>query len=50
MLEKIGEIIASAVLGMRASEQMKQKMESMQYQSEEMKAQEEEMRQNMEEL
>ena len=50
MLEKIGEIIASAVLGMRASEQMKQMMESMQYQSEEMKAQEEEMRQNMEEL
>lgn len=50
MLEKVGEIIASAVVTMRASDQMKLVMASMQEQSEEMRSQEEEMRQNMEEL
>ena len=49
-LEKIGEIIASAIISLRSSSEMKHLMESLQTQSEEMKAQEEEMRQNMEEL
>jgi CHASE3 domain sensor protein len=49
-LQKIGEIIASAIITLRSSTEMKGLMENLQYQSEEMKAQEEEMRQNMEEL
>ncbi len=49
-LQKIGEIIASAILTLRSSTEMKRLMENLQAQSEEMKAQEEEMRQNMEEL
>lgn len=49
-LERIGEIIASAIINIRASVKMKDLMQTMQGQSEEMKAQEEEMRQNMEEL
>lgn len=49
-LERIGEIIASAIINIRGAVKMKKMMEIMQVQSEEMRAQEEEMRQNMEEL
>lgn len=49
-LERIGEIIASAIINIRGAVKMKKMMETMQVQSEEMRAQEEEMRQNMEEL
>jgi CHASE3 domain sensor protein len=49
-LEKIAEIIASAIVTLQGSVKMKKLMETMQIQSEEMKSQEEEMRQNMEEL
>lgn len=49
-LEKVGEIVASAIVYIQASAKMKEVMSSMQLQSEEMKNQEEEMRQNMEEL
>lgn len=49
-LERIGEIIASAIVNIQGSVKMKKLMQTMQIQSEEMKAQEEEMRQNMEEL
>ena len=49
-LERIGEIIASAIINIRGAVKMKKMVETMQIQSEEMRAQEEEMRQNMEEL
>ena len=49
-LERIGEIIASAIVNIRGAVKMKKMMQTMQVQSEEMKSQEEEMRQNMEEL
>src|SRR5699024_10118150 len=49
-LERIGEIIASAIVNIRGAIKMQSLMQSMQIQSEEMKSQEEEMRQNMEEL
>lgn len=49
-LERVGEIIASAIVNIRGAIKMKNLMQTMQMQSEEMKAQEEEMRQNMEEL
>lgn len=49
-LERIGEIIASSIVTIRSSQEMKRLMDGMTIQSEDMKSQEEEMRQNMEEL
>jgi CHASE3 domain sensor protein/GAF domain-containing protein len=49
-LEKVGEIIASAIINIRSSNELKHLMQEMQIQSEELRSQEEEMRQNMEEL
>lgn len=49
-LSKIGEIIASSIINIRSSSEMRILMQNLQEQSEMMKAQEEEMRQNMEEL
>lgn len=50
LLEKISEIVASAVVNSRNSEKMQELLENAQQTAEEMRAQEEEMRQNMEEL
>ncbi len=50
LLEKISEIVASAVVNSQNSEKMKELLENAQQTAEEMRAQEEEMRQNMEEL
>ena len=48
--ERIGEIIASSISGLRITSRTSVLLEKSQQQAEEMRAQEEEMRQNMEEL
>ncbi len=48
--ERVGEIIASAISGLKISNRTTLLLEKSQQQAEEMRAQEEEMRQNMEEL
>jgi methyl-accepting chemotaxis protein len=48
--EKIGEIFASSISGLRVNNRTSMLLEKSQQQAEEMRAQEEEMRQNMEEL
>lgn len=49
-VERVGEMIASAMATVRVTEKTKKMLEESQQQSEEMRAQEEEMRQNMEEM
>ncbi len=49
-VERVGEMIASAISAARITDQTKKMLEESQQQSEEMRAQEEEMRQNMEEM
>jgi PAS domain S-box-containing protein len=49
-VERIGEMIASAIATVRVTDRTKKMLEESQQQSEEMRAQEEEMRQNMEEM
>jgi PAS domain S-box-containing protein len=49
-VQRVGEIIASAISNARINARTKQMLEESQQQSEEMRAQEEEMRQNMEEM
>jgi PAS domain S-box-containing protein len=49
-VERVGEMIASAITSARVTDQTKRMLEESQQQSEEMRAQEEEMRQNMEEM
>ncbi|MEL7004260.1 MAG: GAF domain-containing protein [Bacteroidota bacterium] len=50
LLEKVGEIIASAIINTKTSAQTKNLLQLSRENEEEMKSQEEEMRQNMEEL